>query len=106
FTPNPAKSAAWNRGSYLVEGLIHCSDCHSPRNLLGGIEKSKDFGGAVIDGWFALDLSEDITTGLRAWSVNDIAMYLNNRRLKTGGFGRGDKCRRVGRADCPFDRGI
>ena len=81
FTPNPAKSAAWNRGAYLVEGLGHCSDCHSPRNLLGGIEKSKDFGGAVIDGWFALDLSEDITTGLRAWSVNDIAMY-----LKTGVF--------------------
>jgi mono/diheme cytochrome c family protein len=81
FTSNPAKTAAWNRGAYLVEGLGHCSDCHSPRNLLGGIEKSKDFGGAVIDGWFALDLSEDITTGLRAWSVNDIAMY-----LKTGVF--------------------
>ncbi len=24
------------------KGLGHCSDCHSPRNLLGGIEKSKD----------------------------------------------------------------
>jgi mono/diheme cytochrome c family protein len=81
FTPNPAKSAAWNRGAYLVEGLGHCSDCHSPRNLLGGIEKSRDFEGAVIDGWFALDLSEDMTTGLRAWSVNDIATF-----LKTGEF--------------------
>src|SRR5208337_5082630 len=50
LTPNPSKSAAWNRGAYLVEGLGHCSDCHSPRNLLGGIEKSKDFAGAVIDG--------------------------------------------------------
>ncbi len=81
FTPNPAKPAAWNRGAYLVEGLGHCSDCHSPRNLLGGIKKSKDFAGAPIDGWFALDLSEDITTGLGAWSVEDIATY-----LKTGAF--------------------
>ena len=81
FTPIPANPTSWNRGAYLVEGLGHCSDCHSPRNLLGGIEKSKDFAGAPIDGWFALDLSEDITTGLGAWSVEDIATY-----LKTGAF--------------------
>ncbi|MGH8618189.1 MAG: cytochrome c [Burkholderiales bacterium] len=81
FKPDPSRSAAWNRGAYLVEGLGHCSDCHSPRNLLGGIEKSKDFTGAVIDGWFALNLTSDITTGLGAWSVDDIATY-----LKTGAY--------------------
>lgn len=81
YKPDPAKSAAWNRGGYLVEGLGHCSDCHSPRNLLGGIEKSKDFTGAVIDGWFALDLTSDITTGLGSWTVDEIATY-----LKTGVF--------------------
>ena len=79
FKPSPNKSAAWNRGAYLVEGLGHCSACHSPRNLLGAIEKSKEFAGAVIDGWFALDLSEDITTGLGSWSIDNIATY-----LKTG----------------------
>lgn len=79
YRPDPARSASWNRGGYLVEGLGHCSDCHSPRNLLGGIEKSKDFSGAVIDGWFALDLTSDISTGLGAWSADEIATY-----LKTG----------------------
>ncbi len=79
YRPDPARTAAWNRGAYLVEGLGHCSDCHSPRNLLGGIEKSKDFNGAVIDGWFALDLTSDIATGLGSWSVDEIATY-----LKTG----------------------
>jgi len=49
YKPNPAQSASWNRGAYLVEGLGHCSDCHSPRNLMGGIEKSKQFSGAPID---------------------------------------------------------
>ncbi len=78
---NPVMSAAWNRGAYLVEGLGHCSDCHSPRNLLGGIEKSKDFTGAVIDGWFALDLTSDMVAGLGTWTVDDIATY-----LRTGAF--------------------
>ncbi|MFO1322975.1 MAG: c-type cytochrome [Burkholderiales bacterium] len=79
FRPDPAKPASWNRGAYLVEGLGHCSDCHSPRNLMGGIEKSRDFSGAVIDGWFALDLTSDIATGLGSWSNDEIATY-----LKTG----------------------
>jgi len=81
YKPDPAKPASWNRGAYLVEGLGHCSDCHSPRNLLGGIEKSRDYNGAVIDGWFALDLTSDITTGLGAWTVDEIAGY-----LKTGAY--------------------
>ena len=81
YKPDPSKSAAWNRGAYLVEGFGHCSDCHSPRNLLGGIEKSRDFNGAVIDGWFALDLTSDIATGLGAWTADDIATY-----LKTGSY--------------------
>jgi mono/diheme cytochrome c family protein len=81
FAPSAKKSAAWNRGAYLVEGLGHCSACHSPRNLLGAIEKGREFEGAVVDGWFALDLSEDITTGLGSWSVDDIATY-----LKTGAY--------------------
>jgi mono/diheme cytochrome c family protein len=34
FRPDPAKSAEWNRGAYLVEALGHCSACHSPRNTL------------------------------------------------------------------------
>ncbi len=77
--PDPARSAAWNRGAYLVEGLGHCGDCHSPRNVLGGIEQRRDFTGAAIDGWFALDLTSDIVTGLGAWSAAQIAAY-----LKTG----------------------
>jgi mono/diheme cytochrome c family protein len=79
YRADPAKSSSWNRGAYLVEGLGHCSDCHSPRNLLGGIEKSKAMSGALIDGWFALDLTSDISTGLGSWSPQELAAY-----FKTG----------------------
>jgi mono/diheme cytochrome c family protein len=85
FQPDPAKSAPWNRGAYLVEGAGHCSACHSPRNALGAIEQDKAFTGASIDGWFALNLTSALHTGLGAWSVQDIAGY-----LKTGSApGRG-----------------
>ena len=31
------KSPQWNRGAYLVNSFGHCAECHSPRNVLGGI---------------------------------------------------------------------
>jgi len=45
FTSDPAKDAAWNRGAYLVNGPGHCAECHSPRNILGGIVASQRFAG-------------------------------------------------------------
>ena len=79
YTPDPTKSAAWNRGGYLVEGLGHCSACHSPRNALGGIETDKAYTGATVDDWFALNLTSELHTGLGSWTVEQIATY-----LKTG----------------------
>jgi len=78
FQADPKQTAAWNRGAYLVEGLGHCSECHSPRNLLGGIEQKKAFTGAEIDGWFALNLTDSLKTGLGQWSVAEIASYLKS----------------------------
>jgi mono/diheme cytochrome c family protein len=39
FKADAAQTPSSNRGAYLVEGLGHCSDCHSPRNIVGAIEK-------------------------------------------------------------------
>ncbi len=51
FRPDPTKSAAWNRGAYLVNGPGHCAECHSPRNLFGGIVRGQRFaGGPSADG--------------------------------------------------------
>jgi mono/diheme cytochrome c family protein len=48
---------------------------------MGGIEKSKAYTGATVDGWFALDLSSNLHTGLGEWTADEIATY-----LKTGIF--------------------
>ena len=51
FEGDPTKDAAWNRGAYLVNGPGHCAECHSPRNILGGIIASQRFaGGPALDG--------------------------------------------------------
>ena len=35
FEPIADKSAEWNRGAYLAQGLAHCGMCHTPKNFLG-----------------------------------------------------------------------
>ena len=50
FEGDPTKDAAWNRGAYLVNGPGHCAECHSPRNILGGIIASQRFAGGPEPG--------------------------------------------------------
>jgi cytochrome c5 len=54
---DPARSAMWNRGAYLVEGLGHCSMCHTSMNLLGAQKKSEYLTGAFLDGYWAPDIT-------------------------------------------------
>jgi mono/diheme cytochrome c family protein len=79
FTPDPAKSTELNRGAYLVEGLGHCAECHSPRDAFGGIVAARRFAGgpdAEGKGWVP-----NITPhadGLAEWSAKDIAYLLES----------------------------
>lgn len=45
YAADTSKSEQWNRGRYLVYGPGHCVMCHSPRNLLGGLEAGKELSG-------------------------------------------------------------
>ncbi len=92
FTPDPAQSAQWNRGAYLVNGPGHCAECHSPRNMLGAIVESERFaGGPTPDGkGFVPNITP---TGLQhwgddniAWSQKDIASYLADGMNPAGDF--------------------
>ncbi len=71
YVPDPERSDSWNRGAYLVEGLGHCSACHSPRDAMGGIPGGQEFAGGMAEGWlsFALD---DSSPAPVPWS--DIAL--------------------------------
>jgi mono/diheme cytochrome c family protein len=83
FTPDAARSASWNRGAYLVNGLGHCAECHSPRNLLGGIIAAQRFAGGPNpegEGWVPNITSK----GLDEWSAKDIAYFLETGQTPDG----------------------
>ena len=87
FRADASKDAEWNRGAYLVNGPAHCAECHSPRNLLGGIVAGHRFaGGPSPDG---KDWVPNVTQhGLGSWSVDDLAKLLatgENRDADTVG---------------------
>jgi mono/diheme cytochrome c family protein len=92
FMPDPARSARWNRGAYLVNSLGHCAECHSPRNLLGGIITAQRFAGGPNpegEGWVP-----NITQkGLGEWSEKDIAYFLQTGELPEGDSAGGPMAR-------------
>ena len=84
FQPDPNKSAEWNRGAYLAEGLGHCGACHTPKNFLGGDKTRQRLRGYVLQGWVAPDITNDQRRGLGGWSVDEIATYLKTGHSRTG----------------------
>lgn len=78
FESDPRRAPAVDRGAYLVEGLGHCSECHTPRNVLGGPVRSRHLGGVKGPGgkgvpnltptrlskWSDAELKEFLTTGI------------------------------------------
>lgn len=78
--PDQHRSAEWNRGRYLVEGAGHCGACHTPKNIFGADRRSQPLGGGPVAGMFAPRLDGAERSGLKSWSVEDIAEYLQSGR--------------------------
>lgn len=84
YRPDESKSAEWNRGAYLVQGLGHCGACHTPRTFLGAEDPDRAFHGGTykdkIDDklldWSASDLTPG-PNGLGQWQEGEIAQYLH-----------------------------
>ena len=77
FVPDPKQSPQWNRGAYLVEGLAHCEECHTPRNFMQGLKTSDRLSGEVQAGWHAFNITPDKTSGIGNWSDDDLVHYLS-----------------------------
>lgn len=67
------------KGRYLVEGLGHCSECHTSRNALGGLDLGNWLaGGPNPDGKGSIPNITPHETGLASWSEADIIEYLTS----------------------------
>ena len=74
----PGQTALWNRGAQLVNGLGHCTACHTPRDARGGeLARSAYLGGALVDGWEAPPLGA-LARGPVPWTEEALAQYLRH----------------------------
>jgi len=88
FVPDPGKSAEWNRGAYLVEGLAHCGACHTPRNALGAERTTASFSGGDVDNWRAYAINEQSPAPV-PWDADALESYLRNGFHPDHGSARG-----------------
>jgi mono/diheme cytochrome c family protein len=83
FVADAARSPQWNRGAYLVNSFGHCAECHSPRNVLGGLVAAQRFAGGPNpdgEGWVP-----NITQkGIGEWSEQEIADFLETGEMPEG----------------------
>lgn len=81
FKPDSKMDPQWNRGAYLVETVAHCGACHTPRGPAYE-ERASDrtsnlfASGAIVDKWYAANLTADPASGLGRWSQADVAQFL------------------------------
>lgn len=79
FQPDPAQSDKVNRGGYLVKALAHCGECHTPRNIMGGLDNDMFLAGTP-DGPED-QLVPNITphaTGAADWSERDLVQVMRD----------------------------
>jgi nicotinate dehydrogenase subunit B len=88
FKPDPSKSELWNRGAYLVEGLGHCSACHSPRNALGAEKANAYLAGGLAEGWEAPALTS-LSHAPIPWSEDELFAYLRTGESRFHGVAAG-----------------
>ena len=81
FQTDPSRSKTWNRGAYLSNAMAHCGECHTQRNILGGLKSSMHYAGSKEgpEGEVAPNITPDQETGIGDWNDKDIEWL-----LKTG----------------------
>jgi len=83
FTPDAKRSAAVNRGDYLVNVLGHCGECHTPRNFLGGPKRVRQLAGTpktTNDG----GTSNLTPANLKKWNDAELAGFLQSGMTSEG----------------------
>ncbi|MFL4471022.1 cytochrome c [Tateyamaria armeniaca] len=71
-----AGSPVLERGRYLAEGLAHCAECHTPRNAVGGLDRSAWMAGAPNPS--GKGKIPNITPAALDWSEGDLVEYFTS----------------------------
>lgn len=83
FQTDPKQTKVWNRGKYIVDGLGHCSMCHTPLNALGSPKTQYYLTGGFIDGFWAPNITQN---GLESATHAEVAnLFVQNELLHKAG---------------------
>lgn len=83
FEYNPEQSSAWNRGKYIVDGLGHCSMCHTPLNSLGSPKERFYLTGGFVDGYWAPNITKYGLQSANRYEVADV--FVEGRLINMAG---------------------
>ena len=91
FISNPEQTKSWNRGAYIAQALAHCGECHTPRNLLGGLKTYLHFSGSKEgpEGELAPNITPHKITGIGDWTKEDISYFLETGMKPDGDYTQG-----------------
>ncbi|MEO1549554.1 MAG: cytochrome c [Pseudomonadota bacterium] len=79
LSPEPVIDGAPEPGRYLVEGPGHCAECHTPRDLAGGLKTDQWMAGAPNpSGPGRIPNITPSDSGIGSWTAEDIAYYLES----------------------------
>lgn len=86
YKPDRSKSREWNRGAYLANALGHCGECHTPRGMFGGVNRSRSLAGNRNGpgGIPVPNITPDKNTGIGHWKLHDLFNFLD-RAVKPDG---------------------
>ena len=69
------------KGKYLVDAVMACTDCHSPRDWLGAKDGAKHYSGGEAEGWQAYPINAQAVSPI-PWDNQAMAFYAE--KPKTG----------------------
>ncbi len=97
WRPDPAQSAQYNRGAYLVNGIGHCGACHTPRNVFGAEHTAREalLAGGMAEGWEAPALNT-LSNAPVPWTEDELFGYLRFGHASLHGVAAGPMAPVVG----------
>lgn len=88
--PAAAQADLVARGSYLVNGILNCGNCHTPRDAAGNFIPGMELAGGLrfnelpaFDA-YARNLTPDADTGIGSWSDEEIATAIREGKTPEG----------------------
>ncbi len=87
--PDPLRSAAWNRGRYLADAVMHCGECHTPRNFIGMMDKTRYLAGdnsRMVMNTDVPNITQNRVSGIGYWSEHHLLRYFKSGMRPDGSY--------------------